>query len=211
MKNVLSAIGLLALSLAFASVGQAATIQQFDFGTGTDSLQGATGFLRFEAVDADTTKVTWGMDTTGFHDAEAVSTGHTDLLDVSFKIPGITGADLMDPTVGSLNFPSNVNNAGCAAGSPASFVCLSLASPIDVTVDQTIEVGFLVEGPLDFGGEISYRGRFGPANGWVISESTTSPPIPEPTAIAVFVLGLAIVGSTARRGAARVARLAPRR
>lgn len=63
--------------------------------------------------------------------------------------------------------------------------------------DQRIEIAFLVEGDLDLEGKISYRGKFGPATGWVISEDT-GPAIPEPSAALVFGAGLLVLRSRLR-------------
>ncbi len=187
----------LAACLTFAASADAATI--YDFGTGSDSLHGATGSLTFETVDADTTRVIWSMDTTGFDDAGATSgMDHSELTHIAFKVSGITAASLEDPTVGTVNFPSNVAAGGCFEESQASFVCLTLANPVDATVNQTISVAFLVEGSLDLNGVASYRGKFGPDVGWVISEE--SPPIPEPSAALVFAAGLLAAGTTLRAG-----------
>lgn len=188
----------LVLSLATAGAAHAATIYTTDGAT----LQGASGSLTFESIDADTTKVVWSLDTTGFNDGEAVSTNHEDLTHIAFKVGGVTSVSLVDPTLGTVNFPSNVSNGGCSGSSPASFVCLTLDNPIDATVNQLIEVEFLVEGNLDLNGEVAFRGKYGPGNGWVISETATpgrgEEPIPEPSAALVFAAGLLIAGSRMR-------------
>lgn len=184
-------------AVGISAGAQAGTI--YTFGTGDDSLKGATGYLDFQAIDADTTKVVWGMDTSGFHDLAATKTDHTLLTHVAFKVSGITSAELMDASLGLYSdvFPSSLSNGGCGLGSPSSFVCLTLANPIDATDDQLIEIAFLVEGSLDLDSSISYRGKFGPGTGWVISEST-GPAVPEPSAALVFGLGLLVLRSRLR-------------
>jgi hypothetical protein len=197
--TLLPALFGLAACLTFAANANAATI--YSFGNGSDSLHGATGSLTFETVDADTTRVIWSMDTTGFDDAAASGTkDRTELTHIAFKISGITAVMLEDPTLGTLAFPSNVNSGGCDSSSPASMVCLGLANPIDATVDQLISVSFLVDGKLDYSGGISYRGKFGPDTGWVISESV--PAVPEPSAALVFAVGL-LTAAAARRARRR--------
>jgi hypothetical protein len=177
-----------ALALTFGSAANAYT---FD----GSSLHGATGELTITDTGPDYS-VVWSIDLTNFDDADAVATGHTLLTHVAFKaFTSISSVELDDPTVGNLAFPSNVSNAGCAASSPAGFVCVTLASPVLATAGGTYDVSFTVVGVLNEG-EVSYRGKFGPRNGWVISESFV---IPEPSAALIFGAGLLLVRTRIRR------------
>jgi len=186
---------LLALALFAFFVPLSASAVTF----GGSSLHGSTGELT--AVDNGSHHVvTWSLDTAGFDDAGAVATNHRYLTDVAFKIAGMTSVSLASgyESAGDLYYSSNVNNHGCdTGGSRAGFACLSLASPVDATVDQVISYSFLVEGDLDFEDELSFRGKYGEGNGWVISES--SPPVPEPSAALLFAVGMLAVGGRSIR------------
>ncbi len=173
------------------------------------SLKGATGYLDVVLVSGNNYDITWSLDTAGFNDASAISSGHTWLTEVAFKISGMSNVTLLD-SVGTLYFPSNVNNGGCnVSGSPAGFACVSLTPYIDATVDQLISVKFNADlsSPLGASDSISFRGKYGTSNGWVISESGTAgigAPVAEPSILLLLGLGLAGLGfsqrSRVRRG-----------
>ena len=163
------------------------------------SLHGSTGELTM-TDNGSNSIVTWSLDTSGFDDAGAMSTDHRFLTDVAFKISGMTSVSLASgyESAGDLYYSSNVNNHGCDTdGSRAGFACLSLASPVDATVNQIISYSFIVEGDLDFEDELSFRGKYGDGDGWVISES--SPPVPEPSAALLFAVGMLAVGGRSIR------------
>ncbi len=163
--------------------------------TGT-SLHGASGDLQVSLVSGNNYDVTWSLDTTGFDDSDAIATGHEYLTELAFKIPGMSNLTLSS-AVGTLFFPSNVNNGGCeAGGSPAGFACVSLTTPILATLDQIISVSFNLDLDHVFGAEdvVSFRGKYGTDDGWVISESTV---VSEPSLIAL--MGLAFLGFGALR------------
>lgn len=169
------------------------------------SLHGATGALDVTLVSGNNYDVVWSLDTTGFDDADAVATGHEWLTEIAFKIDGMSNVTLLDP-VGTLYFPSNVNNHGCkTSGSPAGFACVSLSPYISATVDQVISVGFNVDlaSPYDINDTVSFRGKYGTDNGWVISETGSGgsmpAPAPEPTMLMLLGLGLLGLGIGRRR------------
>ena len=169
------------------------------------SLHGATGALDVTLVTGNNYNVTWTLDTTGFDDAGAQSTDHEFLTEVAFKIAGMTNVTLFDPSVGTLYFPSNISNPGCdVGGSSAGFACVSLTPAILATVDQVISIQFNVDldSPFDVSDGISFRGKYGTDNGWVISESSTGgggSPVPEPSILILLGLGLAGLGFRQRR------------
>jgi hypothetical protein len=196
-------LGCLALLLGLGGSAQAAPITTYDFGGALDpSLHGASGSLSVEDLGGGNYKVIWEINTAGFTDAAAISTGHRYLTDVAFKISGVTGVSLVDGSLGTLYYESNINSAsdGCVTGgSPAGFACVVLDPDIDATVDQIFSVEFMVTGNLDLGSSVAYRGKFGESEGWVISESSGGPKIPEPSAALVFGVGALVVGSRSRR------------
>jgi hypothetical protein len=195
---------LFGLALLLASVGtaNAGPITTYDFGgSGDPSLHGATGSLSIEDLGGGNYEVIWTIDTTGFDDADATSTGHTLLTDVAFKISGMSTVALDDPTVGTLYYPTNINSGtdGCdTGGSSAGFACVILDPSIDATTDQVFSVTFNVTGDLDLSEGVSYRGKFGEAEGWVISEDSEGM-VPEPSAAVVFGLGALLIGRRSRR------------
>ncbi len=161
-----------------------------------DSLHGAIGELSISMMGGDQI-VTWSIDTAGFDDADAFATGHTYLTHVDFKIHGMTSVTFLNGssfgTIGTLIYPSVLNSGqqSCDAdGSPAGFACVVLDLKILATDDQIFSVSFLVEGDLDLAEGFHYGGKFGDAEGWVISESAA--PIPEPSAALVFAAGMVV-------------------
>jgi hypothetical protein len=162
-----------------------------------DSLHGSTGSLTIIDNGGNST-VIWSLDTTYFDDADAIATNHTYLTHVAFKISGMTSVALTPsiPPVGTLYYPSNINQGsnGCDTnGSNAGFACLTLASPVLATTNQTVSYSFIVGGNLDLSEPLSFRGKYGEGTGWVISE-TASSPVPEPSAALLFMAGILVAG-----------------
>jgi hypothetical protein len=189
-------IALALASLLAGSSALATTVTNF---TGS-TLKGATGSLAIDDNLDGTHTVVWSIDLDGFDDASAIATGHTLLTHVAFKaFSSLDDVDLVDPSVGALSYPSNING-NCVASSPAGFVCVTLASPVLATAGGTYSVEFLVTGGVLATDEYSFRGKFGRSTGWVISESApTGTEIPEPSAALVFGSGLLLVGARLRR------------
>lgn len=164
-----------------------------------DSLHGAVGTLDVEGPigsGAGTFEVTWSIDLDGF---EGTATDHPQLTDIGFKafaqVSSVRVDELMwsNGTTGTLFESGNISNAGCTGPSPAGFVCMTGFDPvIDATLGGTFSARFTVEGRLA-DDEWSFRGKFGPQNGWVISE-TAAAPIPEPSAAILFALGAVVAG-----------------
>ncbi len=195
-NRVFTGLITLAASLLFASGASAISF------TG-DSLYGSIGELTITDNGANSI-VTWSLDTTGFHDQLAIDTGHILLTDVAFKISGMTDVALHDDSadVGTLHFPYNISSAsgGCTAkGFRADFACVTLDPAILATTDQVFSVYFLVEGDLNLDEEVSFRGKYGNDDGWVISENSGSA-VPEPSSALVFGLGALVVGMRSTRG-----------
>jgi hypothetical protein len=196
LKRIAAVVALAVASTLAGGSALATTVTNF---TGP-SLHGATGSLAITDLGAGSYTVVWSINLDTFDDADAIATGHTLLTHVAFKaFSSIDNVALDDPTVGALNYPSNINGS-CAASSPAGFVCVTLANPVLATAGGTFDVTFDVTGGVLAKDEYSFRGKFGPRTGWVISES--APPgseIPEPSAAIVFGSGLLLVGARLRR------------
>jgi hypothetical protein len=195
-------LGFLTYFVAFAGSANATT---FDFGgVSGDSLHGATGSLTIDDLGGGDYDVTWSMDFTGYEGSDG---NHKYLTEVAWKVTGFDNITALalddpldDPLAGEIFWPSNVNNGGCDSSSPADFACVTLTSDgIDATTDGSFSVVFNVEADgFDPTTGVSYRGAFGPENGWVISEGAGSV-VPEPTAAVVFGLGMLVMGSHVRR------------
>jgi hypothetical protein len=193
MIKLISRNGLLTLGLLGALIGAApASALTIEFG-GADnpSLKGATGALSI-VEQGDEYLVTWSMDFDGF----VGNATHQYLTHVAFKaFEGTSDVELVGSPLGGFYASSNVRNGGCdTGGSPAGFVCLDLKEDVLATQGGSFSVSFLVDGTL--ADEVSYRGKFGTGNGWVISESRNV--IPEPTAALLFAIGAVILGGARR-------------
>lgn len=185
----------LLLGLA-ASSANAVSAVSISFGGGDDpSLHGATGSLSIEGpieAGTGTYDVVWSMDFEGF---EGATDDHQYLTEVAFKafhdITSVTLDSIIwtSSVTGSALYPANVNNSGCVDGSSAGMVCVTLDPSVDATMGGELIANFTVEGDLDMS-SWSYRGKFGPENGWVISESAA--PVPEPSAALVFAAGMVV-------------------
>ncbi len=167
-------------------------------GLDDSSLHGTTGSLTITETGTNTYDVVWAMN---FNDYEGGVGDHQYLTHIAFKafsdissvtLDSITWTSLVS---GTALYPANVNNGGCDAGSSAGMVCVELDPHVDATNGGELLANFTVVGDLMLD-EWSYRGKFGPENGWVISESAT--PIPEPSAALVFALGM-VAASTRMR------------
>ena len=194
MRSVIQS-ALLSAAVLFCVAGSASAIS-IDYAG--DSLHGATGNLTLEGSIH-----TWTLYTQNYDDDDALrlnpdGENHQFLTEVGFKLSDLNSTD--DDTVsmvgdfGTLYFPSNVNQGsdGCDTdGSNAQFACVTLRNPIDATVDGTYVFQFNLTGDYTLT-DATFRGKFGPGTGWIISE--TGAPIPEPSAALVFGMGAMIVG-----------------
>ncbi len=126
------------------------------------------------------------------------SVGATSLVDVNFKVAN----DYSDITVLSgpagsvLAGPLTAN--GCS-GNNGSFLCVDLSPNLAVGSVQTWQIQFRSSALLD---EWHVGARYtSPTHrrGWIISESGSVNPIPEPSAALVFGSGLAVVGGWLER------------
>ena len=189
-------------SLLMGLMASSASALSMSFG-GTDdpSLHGATGSLSIDGpilAGTGSYDVAWSMD---FTDYEGSVGDHQYLTNIAFKaFTDITAVNLDSVSWGSVVggtalYPANVNNGGCDAGSNAGMVCVTLDPMVDATMGSEFSAHFTVVGDLDLA-EWSYRGKFGPEDGWVISES--SAPVPEPSAALVFAAGIAIASVRVR-------------
>jgi len=158
------------------------------------TLHGSTGSLTINDLGGGDFTVLWSIDFTGF----VGDATHQYLTNVSFKAFSSGTISLDDASIGSLYYPSNVNNGGCDISSPSDSACVTLTPKIDATAGGTFSVLFNVSnGTLIDEDSWNFRGKYGDGNGWVISES--APPVPEPTAALIFGLGALVVGSASRR------------
>lgn len=165
-------------------------------------MHGSTGSLTVEDLGGGNFTVLWSIDFTNFDDADAIATGHEYLTNVGFKAFNKNSIITLDDlSIGTFYYPSNVSNGGCDTSSSASLACVTLNDPgILATGGGTFSVLFNVSNGTLLGEESwSFRGKYGPDDGWVISENNNCPPIPEPTAALIFGLGALVVGSASRR------------
>ncbi len=193
-------------ALLFGLMASNANALSTSYGGVDDStLKGTTGSLTINETTGDNTyEVVWTMDFEGY---EGGVDNHQYLTHIAFKafsdisylkLDSIlyVNVDSMTSSVSGLAlYPANVNSSGCADGSMAGLVCVELDPRVDATNDGEIFAYFTVIGDLKLD-EWSYRGKFGPKTGWVISESAT--PVPEPSAALVFALGLVTVSTRMR-------------
>jgi hypothetical protein len=193
----------LTILLAFLLLGLTASNASAltaDFGgVDGDTLKGATGSLTItETATEGTFNVEWYMNFAGY---EGEEDDHQFLTEIAFKAftnvtaVSLVGIDPMTAVSGDDIYPSNVNNGGCDPGSDANMVCVSLTEGIDATMGGDVTAYFSVTGDLKLD-EWAYRGKFGPEDGWVISEGAT--PIPEPSAALVFAAGLVVASVRVR-------------
>ena len=158
-------------------------------------IEGGSGYL-----------ATYSIDFTDFDRVAAASPNHMTLTSIGFKAfnKGLVDGDVSflgsPPGVWGAPIIGEISNAGCTNGSNAGLICASgaLAIPdasagtqlyswvFDIAANATLKMD-----------EWSIRGSFGPANGWVISESGT--PIPEPAAALVFAGGAILVAYRLRK------------
>jgi hypothetical protein len=191
-------VSLLLVGLSASSASALTT----EFGGGDDpSLHGATGSLSISGPimeETGTYDVVWSMDFAGY---EGSVDDHQYLTHIAFKAFSDISAVTLESTTwdsavsGTALYPSNVNNGGCTAGSNAKMVCVTLDSDVDATMGGEFSARFSVTGDLNLS-EWSYRGKFGPEDGWVISESAA--PIPEPSAALVFAAGIGVISARMR-------------
>lgn len=183
---------------ALLLMGSAVQATTLNFGGAADpSLKGTTGSLSVTDNGGGNFDVVWSMNFTGYQGSVS---NHPNLTHVAFKAFKSIGTVVLDnPSLGELDWPSNVSNGGCAdPPQNAKMVCVTLTPAQSATGGGTFSAAFSVTGGVLKTDEWSYRGKFGPGNGWVISESAT-PPIPEPTSAAVFALGALIAGGVLHR------------
>jgi hypothetical protein len=192
----------LALLLSVGGTASAATI----FETGT--FHGATG-----SISVTDDYVIWKIDLTDYYDDSAKD--HSYLTDVGLKIEGITITSF-DYTLGTAadqgwtNDPMNpdypthqfyaggsIGGAGCTGSPDSGLSCLHIIKDLNALGGDSYSFYFKYTGEVVYGGDVSYRGKFGTGEGFVISESGSA--VPEPTAAVVFGIGMLIVGSRSRR------------
>ena len=136
---------------------------------------------------------TYTIDTTGSFDVAAMS-----LVDINFKVADDYSniSVLSGPSGAALAGPLTAN--GCS-GANGSFLCIDLSPNLAVGSIYTWEIQFTSSTLLD---EWHVGARYtSPTHrrGWIISESGSANPIPEPSAALVFGLGLAVVGGRLKR------------
>ena len=92
----------------------------------------------------------------------------------------------------------SIGGAGCTDGPDSGLSCIHIEAPdLNALGGDLYSFYFEYTGEVVYGGDVAYRGKFGPGPGFVISESGSA--VPEPTAAVVFGIGMLIVGSRSRR------------
>lgn len=168
------------------------------------SLHGSTGSLEITQASATQLDVTWSLDTSNFND----DGNHTYLTHAGFKIAGTMGSATFSaaaPAVTGTVFDTNVSNNGCASGGQSGFICFELDAPYyDAVAGSLLEIDFtyMLNSAFDLAsiGGVSFAGKYGLGNGWVISESASdSSTVPVPGALFLFGSGLLGLGLVRRR------------
>lgn len=196
-----------------AAPAQAVSISIGGPGSSCVTCQGASYVLSYSGSalpDADplheTFRITLTIDTSTLSlpgavavDAAAIKVSSSVFASVIADAPG-------GPT--NWNVVTGGISAGGCSGSGSGFDCADWiaagpGTPVGGTLsfefDQTVNNGAFFAGLEGSSIKVRYVDANGTKVGALVSESLSSPPIPEPTAALVFAAGLAVIGSRTRR------------
>jgi hypothetical protein len=205
----------LAMAISWIAVpAQAISISIGGPGSSCVTCQGASYALSYSGIalpDADplheTFRITLTIDTSTLAlpgavavDAAAIKVSSSVFSSAIFDAPG--GA-------ASWNLvPGGIGAGGCS-GSGSGFDCAdwtaagvgtAVGGTLSFVFDQTLNNGALFAGLEGSSIKVRYVNADGNKIGALVSESlSSSPPVPEPTAALVFAVGVAVIGSRARR------------
>jgi hypothetical protein len=157
-------------------------------------------------VDVTLTSVQLVMDFENYVGETTFPPGHKDLEAIAFKV--FTNDDViwtfasgsLDSDPFTTSFDTLVNgglaDSGCK-GSGEDWDCLAGSLDIIAAGKPTMTLNYSISNAdaLRGAGDSSFQAKFGPEDGWLISEAL----IPEPTGAALFLVGSFVVRSSVRR------------
>ena len=156
-------------------------------------------------LDVTLTSVQLTMDFEGYVGTATFPPGHSDLEGIAFKLYTnddvhwtFVSGDLDSAPFASFDSFVNggLNNSGCN-GSGSGWDCFLGNLDIIAAAKPSMTLNYSIsnaEALLGASGS-SFKAKFGPDNGWLISEKM----IPEPTGAALFLVGGVITSSAIRR------------
>jgi hypothetical protein len=146
-------------------------------------------------IDATLNSVQLTMDFGGY---VGTASNHPDLEAVAFKL--YTNDDVVwTPAAGNpfaSYTPGGLSDGGCN-GSGEGWDCFAGTFDIIAAGKPELTLNYDITGAaaLRDAADSSFKAKFGPQNGWLISEKM----IPEPTGAAMFLIGGLVMGSAVRR------------
>ena len=156
-------------------------------------------------VDATLTSVQVSMDFENYAGTATFPPGHSDLEAIAFKLytnddvnwTFVSGTLDSDPFTSFDSFVNGgLNNSGCD-GNGNGWDCFLGNLDIIAEGKPTMTLNYSISNAdaLSGTGDSSFKAKFGPENGWLISENL----IPEPNSAVLFLVGGVVVSSAIRR------------